>query len=295
MRIYRPGSLPEVFDALEEVPGARLLAGGTDAMVEVNAGRSRPPAFVCLRDVPELRGWHRDGTEVVVGAGCTYTELLAPDAADLVPAMAQAARTVGSPQIRNAGTIGGNLATASPAGDTLPVLAALDARVSVASREAVRDVPLDELVVGPKRAMLAPGEVIVSCRMPAALGTQEFLKVGTRNAMVIAVAGVALVVDWLGRSVRCALGSVGPVIIRTAEAEAFAVQRIDWERRTLPAGDRDLDEFAVLVRDAARPIDDHRSTAAYRRHAVGVCARRALERALGRGAQALREGEQWAS
>jgi CO/xanthine dehydrogenase FAD-binding subunit len=295
MRVYRPTFLGEVFDALDDAPGARLLAGGTDAMVEVNAGHSRPAGFVCLRDVPELQGWRRDGADVVVGAGCTYRALMMPEAADLLPAMAQASRTVGSPQIRNAGTIGGNLGTASPAGDTLPVLAALDARVRVASRSGTRDLDLGELIVGPKRTTLRPGEVIFSVRMPAALGTQEFLKVGTRNAMVIAVAGVALVVDWVGRTVRCALGSVGPVMIRAGEAESFAAGQIDWQSRTLSGGSRDLDEFMSLVRSAARPIDDHRSTEAYRRHAVGICARRALERALARGVEARREGEQWAS
>jgi CO/xanthine dehydrogenase FAD-binding subunit len=148
-------------------------------------------------------------------------------------------------------------------------------------------------VVGPKRTSLGRGEVILEIRLPAGLGTQEFLKVGTRNAMVIAVANVALVVDWVGRSVRCALGSVGPVIIRAAEAEAFASGALDWSSGALSGGESDLDEFAGLATAAARPIDDHRSTAVYRHHAVGVCARRALERALERGAEALREGARW--
>ena len=140
---------------------------------------------------------------------------------DILPGLSQASRTVGSPQIRNAGTLGGNLGTASPAGDTLPVLAALDATIVVASRHGRRSLSLDELIVGPKRTTLGPGEVIVEVRVPAGMGSQEFLKVGTRNAMVIAVANVAVVVDWLGRSVRCALGSVGPVMIRAGEAEEF--------------------------------------------------------------------------
>ena len=277
MLVFLPLSLEEAFDAFEQCPDAHFLAGGTDFMVEVNFALRRPPAVVCLRKVEELHRWRRDGSDVVLGAGITYTELMAPQLGDLLPGLAQASRTVGSPQIRNAGTLGGNLGTASPAGDSLPVLAALDARIVLASRNGRRDLGLEDLIVGPKRTTLQPGEIIVAVRLPAPLGSQEFLKVGTRNAMVIAVANVALVVDWAGRTVRCALGSVGPVVIRAREAEAFISSRIDWEAPRLPH-DGDLAEFTALVRTAARPIDDHRSTADYRRHAVGVCAYRALER-----------------
>jgi len=280
MGVFLPRSLEEAYEMLGRAPEAELLAGGTDLMVEVNAGRRRPQAVVSLHDVPELKGWRRDGSEVVLGAGLTYTEMLGADFADVVPCLAQAARTVGSPQIRNAGTIGGNLGTGSPAGDTLPALAALGARIGIGRLASTRFVMLDELITGPKRTSLAPGEIIIDVRLPAALGTQEFLKVGPRNAMIIAVANVALVVDWAGRQVRAALGSVGPVIIRPAEAEAFATSQIDWEERRLAGGPSTLDEFSRLVRAAARPIDDHRSTAEYRRHAVGVCARRALERSV---------------
>jgi len=282
MSVFLPSSLEEAYEALGRVPEAQLLAGGTDFMVEVNAGRRRPQAVVSLRGVPVLSGWRRDGSDVVLGAGLTYTEMLGTELADLVPCLAQAARTVGSPQIRNAGTIGGNLGTASPAGDTLPVLAALGAVIGVGRLAATRHVTLEELITGPKRTSLEPGEIIVDVRLPAALGTQEFLKVGPRNAMIIAVANVALVVDWGGRQVRAALGSVGPMIIRPVEAEAFATSQIDWGERRLAGGESTLDDFAHLVRTAAHPIDDHRSTAEYRRHAVGICARRALERALRR-------------
>jgi CO/xanthine dehydrogenase FAD-binding subunit len=151
-------------------------------MVDVNAGRLRPDAVVALRKVPELRGWRRVDGHVELGAGLTYTDLERPALAELVPALAQAARTVGSPQIRNAGTLGGNIATASPAGDTLPVLAAMDAVVTCASMLGVRELSLPELVTGPKRTTLRPGELIVSVRVPVLQGPQEFLKVGTRNS-----------------------------------------------------------------------------------------------------------------
>ena len=279
MLVFLPDSLDEAFEAFEQCPDAQLLAGGTDFMVEVNYAHRRPPSVVCLRKVGELCGWRRDGAEVVLGAGMTFTELMDPRLSNLLPGLAQASRTVGSPQIRNAGTLGGNLGTASPAGDSLPVLSALDATIVVASRHGRRSLQLDELVVGPKRATLEPGEIIVEIRAPAQMGSQEFLKVGTRNAMVIAVANVALVVDWAGQSVRCALGSVGPVVIRARAAEQFISSRIDWTTRTLP-DESAAAEFADLVRAAARPIDDHRSTADYRRHAVGVCSFRALRRIL---------------
>jgi CO/xanthine dehydrogenase FAD-binding subunit len=229
--------------------------------------------------LPELAGWSRQGDEIVLGAGLTYTEMLEGELAALVPGLAQAARTVGSPQIRNAGTLGGNLATASPAGDTLPILEALGAVVVVQTGpQSQRTLDLAELITGPKQTALQPGELIVAVRLPAPPPDQEFLKVGTRNAMIIAVASAACVVDFTGRRLRLALGSVGPVVIRPKEAEDFLADRIEWEERRLTAASGDLSELAALAGAAASPIDDHRSTAAYRRHAVGVCAQRAVAR-----------------
>jgi CO/xanthine dehydrogenase FAD-binding subunit len=274
-------SLPEVYDALAARPDAELLAGGTDFMVEVNFGHRRPSSVVALNAVPELRGWSQDGDEVVIASGCTYTEMEQPEFAALVPALAQAARTVGSPQIRNAGTIGGNLGTGSPAGDTLPVLAALDARVHIGSATGTRAASLDELIVGPKRTTLQHGEVITEVRVPVVDGPQEYLKIGTRNAMVIAVADLALVVDRVARTVRVGLGSVGPTVIRARAAETWVLDAVDWDSGAL----RDADaaaEFGRRVAADARPIDDHRSTAAYRRHGIGVLAERALRRAFTR-------------
>jgi CO/xanthine dehydrogenase FAD-binding subunit len=283
MSVVVPRSLPEVYAALAEEPDALLLMGGTDLMVEVNFGHRRPTSVVALQRVEELRGWRREGDQLVLGAGLTYTEMETGELAALLPALAQAARTVGSPQIRNAGTLGGNLGTASPAGDTLPVLAALDAVVVLGSAAGVRELPWDEFCVGPKRTARRDGEVILAVRVAVPSGPQEFLKVGTRNAMVIAVASVALVADVPGRSVRVGLGSVGPTPLRAPDAEAWVAGRIDWDARRLRgdgAGDAAAvaAEFGVRVAAAARPIDDHRSTADYRRHAVGVCARRALAR-----------------
>jgi CO/xanthine dehydrogenase FAD-binding subunit len=273
-----PGDLAALVDVLAETPGAQLLAGGTDFMVEVNFGHRVPEHVVALHGVDELRGWTRDGDALTLRSGLTYTEMQGATLAALVPALAQAARTVGSPQIRNVGTLGGNLGTASPAGDTLPVLAALDAVVLLASRAGVRRVPFREFMTGPKRTVRAADEVVIGVQVLPARGPQEFVKVGTRNAMVIAVASVALVVDPLEHTVACALGAVGPVVLRAGDAEQWIADRIDWDELRLDAAD--AAEFASRAAAAARPIDDHRSTAAYRRRAIEVCARRAALRAL---------------
>ncbi|MSX56477.1 MAG: xanthine dehydrogenase family protein subunit M, partial [Actinobacteria bacterium] len=211
-----------------------------------------------------------------LGAGVTWSEIEASPIAEWVPAIAQAARTVGSPQIRHAGTVGGNLGTCSPAGDGLPVLAALDAVVHLASADSTRSLSFAEYMVGPKRTARRPGELITGVTLPIVDGWQGYSKVGVRNAMVIATASVALVVD--AGSVRLALGSVGPTILRCPEAEVFAANNVDFTSRV--ASSEVVAQFAELARAAARPIDDHRSTAVYRRHAVGVLASRLLRRAF---------------
>jgi CO/xanthine dehydrogenase FAD-binding subunit len=245
-------------------------------MVQVNGGHRDPKAIVSLRRVAELRGWERSGDELYLGAGMTYAMMQADLTAE-APSLCSAARTVGSPQIREAGTLGGNLGTASPAGDTLPPLAALDAEIVIATLQGDRHIGIGDFVIGVKRTALLPGEIVRGVRIPAAQGPQVFLKVGTRNAMVISVASCAVVLDVGKRSVRCALGSVAPTPVRAIEAEGLAEVGIDWERGSVP--EDVAARFGELVAAAASPIDDHRSTAAYRRHAVGVIGRRGLVRA----------------
>ena len=266
MLIERPTTLDEALLALAEDPRATPLAGGTDLMVEVNFGWRRPESVVALRRVDELKEW--DGRRI--GAGVTYRRM----ETGRHPALAQMARTVGSPQIRNVGTLGGNLGTASPAGDALPFLAALDADVEVASRDGGRRrLRWDEFLTGPKANALRPGELIVGAALPHRVPErQAFAKVGTRNAMVISIVSVVVLRDEDGMT-RVALGSVGPTPLRARRAEELA----SAERRPSEAA---LEEFSRLVREDVRPITDHRSTDAYRRHAAGVLARRALERVL---------------
>jgi CO/xanthine dehydrogenase FAD-binding subunit len=277
--VLLPTTVAELVAARADDPGAVLLAGGTDLMVAVNAGWTSPRSVIALRRVDELRGVRVDDGEVVVGAATTYRQLLEPSVAALVPALAEASRTVGSPQIRAAGTIGGNIGTASPAGDTLPVLIAAGATIELAGPDGTRAVPASEVFVGVKRTGLTPGEVVTAVRLPAVAGPQAYKKVGVRNAMVIAVASVALVVDRDRRRIGVGLGSVGPVPLGAPEAGVFAVAAVDWEAGTLAEPDA-ARRFGELVAAASAPIDDHRSTAAYRRHAIGVMATRALRDAF---------------
>lgn len=280
MPVHLPDSVDAAVAALDGDPTATVLAGGTDLMVEVNDGHRRPErTVVVVNRIPELRSWtrHADGQAVTIGAGVSWTELTTEPLAELLPALAQASRTVGSPQIRNVGTLGGNLGTCSPAGDGLPVLAALDATVELASVRGRRRVAVGQFMLGVKRTALEPGEMIVSITVPVVDGWQGYAKVGVRNAMVIAVASACVVLDRRRTSVAVALGSVGPTILRCPDAEEFLASRIDWSSLTASAGD--LDRFAELVSAASRPISDHRSTAEYRRHAIGVLARRLVARA----------------
>lgn len=263
METALPRDLDEALQALAAQPEATMLAGGTDLMVRVNLQGFRPKGVIALRRVEELHHWD----DRFIGAGVTHRRLEQGSHRGL----AEAARTVGSPQIRNAGTIGGNVATASPAGDTLPFLAAVDATVVVRSAQGERELRWDEFITGPKKTALSPGELIVGVRLPERVPPrQAFGKVGIRNAMVIAIVSCCVVRDEDGTT-RVALGSVGPTQIRARQAEAM----ISAERNPSPAA---LAEFARLVASEVKPITDHRSTAEFRRHASGVLARRLLER-----------------
>lgn len=271
MDVFTPHSLEEALDVRVTHPEATPVAGGTDLMVEVNARRIRPEALLDLSRVDELKTWQRENGTVFVGAGMTFARI-ARELTEFRPLVA-AAHSIASRQIRNRATIGGNLGTASPAGDSIPVLAAYGADVVAASaRAGRRRIPLGEFLVGPKRTSLAPDELIVGVHWQPLPGPGSFAKVGRRNAMIIAIASVCLQVDAEGHGVHLALGSVGPTVLRARRAEAFA-EGLDWSD---PAT---LAEFGRLAAAEARPIDDLRGTAAYRRHVVEVLARRALAQA----------------
>ena len=245
-----------------ERPEAVPIQGGTDVMVELNFDRAHPDALIDLNGVAELRGAMRKNGRLRLGAGLTYTEAMRGDVAEALPALAEASRTVGSPQIRNRGTIGGNLGTASPAGDALPPLVVEGAKVELASVRGTRRMPVDEFLLGVKRNALAGDELIVAVLVEPSRQPQTFMKVGPRNAMVIAVCSLALVADRERGELRASFGSAAPgvplVTAPLTQAETFP------ER----------------VAEAASPIDDVRGTAAYRRHALRVLTARALERCL---------------
>lgn len=281
MSVAVPTSLDSALRLLSDHPGAMLLAGGTDAMVEINDGHRRPDDLViALNRVVDLRSWRHDpaAATVTIGAGVTYSELMEEPMASLLPALAEASRTVGSPQIRNAGTLGGNLGTCSPAGDGLPVLSALDAEVRLASATGERMMSVNDFMVGVKQTALEPGELIVEIVLPVRSGWQGYAKVGVRNAMVIAVASTCVAIDTESERVSVALGSVGPTVIRCGDAEEQISAAVDWRSGTVAYDD--VATFAGLVSEASSPITDHRSTADYRRHAVGVLAGRLARRGL---------------
>ena len=270
----RATTLSEALAAKREHPDALPIAGGTDLMVELNFRKRRPEQLLDLNPVAELRGFSVADGILRLGAGVTHTQIV-HELAELVPALAQAARTVGSPQIRNRGTIGGNLATASPAGDLLPPLIACEATVELATASGRRRLPVAEFCTGPKRSVLAADELIVSLDVPLAAGPQEFAKVGTRNAMVIAVCSLCLSLDLERRLVAAAIGSAAPTVRRAPEAEEFAAAELDWDGVS-PLDRRVATRFGELVAASASPIDDVRGTAAYRRHALSVLAARTL-------------------
>ncbi len=257
-----------------ETPQALPIAGGTDVMVELNFDIRRPPALLDLTAVPEFAEWAPDNGSIRIGAGVPYARIISELGATL-PGLAIASRTVGSPQIRNRGTVGGNLGSASPAGDAHPPLLAGNATIEIASSTSTRTLPATEFFLGPKRSALKPDELITAVRVPEAPGPQQFAKVGTRNAMVIAVCSFAIELDPANSRVGTGIGSAGPTPLRAAEAEEFAASELPWESRE-PLPDTVLARFGELVGAAARPIDDVRGTAAYRRHALSVLARRTL-------------------
>jgi CO/xanthine dehydrogenase FAD-binding subunit len=278
MEFLQPRSLADALAARAERPQAVPIAGGTDVMVELNFDRERPPALLDLSRVAELAAWDREDGRLRVGAGVTYTRTIAELAGPL-PGLALASRTVGSPQIRNRGTIGGNLGSASPAGDSHPVQLAAGAEVELASAAGTRRVPADRFFTGPKESALGPAELIRAVSVPAATGPQQFAKIGTRNAMVIALCSFALVLDPGHGRVGTGIGSAGPTPLRARAAERFLQDELDteglWDSRG-PIGDAAAGRFGELVAAAAEPIDDVRGTAAYRVHALGVLARRTL-------------------
>ncbi|EGJ50359.1 FAD binding domain-containing protein [Desulfocurvibacter africanus] len=266
--VLLPASLGELWAMLGDEPGCAVFAGGTDLLVRKRAGIAQGDPLVCLERIPELREIHESDGLLRIGAGITHTACSAsPDVTKHAPVLALALRRIGSPQVRNMGTMGGNICTASPAGDSLPSLHILKAEVVLRSRESERALPLADFIRGPGKTDLRPGEILVEVRIPSAVDfqVQHFEKVGQRNAQAIAVVSLAALVRLNRRGIveeaRLALGSVGPTVVRPREAEEALAGR----RLSLTA----LRQAAELVRSAVSPIDDIRATAAYRKEVAG--------------------------
>ncbi len=274
MEFLQPTSWAEALEVKAAQPDALPIAGGTDVMVEINFDRRRPRALLDLTRVPELASWSMVGSAIRLGAGVTYRRVI-EELGDRLPGLAMASRTVGSPQIRNRGTVGGNLGSASPAGDAHPPLLAGDAVVEVASVRGTRQVPVHEFFTGVKRSALAPDELIAAVLVPRSDGPEQFAKVGTRNAMVIAVCSFGLALHPGSRRVGTGIGSAAPTPRRALDAEAFLGAELPWDSPHPLPGSL-VTRFGELVAAAASPIDDVRGTAGYRRHALSVLGRRTL-------------------
>jgi CO/xanthine dehydrogenase FAD-binding subunit len=281
VEILQPETWREALELKRANPEAKPIAGGTDVMVELNFDHIRPAAMLDLNRVSDLAEWASQGGWLRIGASVPYTRLI-DELGERLPGLAIASRTVGSPQIRNRGTVGGNLGTSSPAGDGLPPLYASGAEVELASVDGTRRIPVGDFITGPKRNCLASDELIAAFWIRPADGPQEFSKVGTRNAMVIAVCSFALTVSADRRAVTTCIGSAGPTPIRATAAEEFIAGVLEedglWDSPG-PISETARERFGELVEAAARPIDDVRGTAAYRHHALRVLGRRTLTRA----------------
>ncbi len=276
MEFLQPSSWAEALEMKAAHPDATPIAGGTDVMVEINLDRHRPSSIIDLTRIADLNEWGTDAGLLRIGAGVTYARII-QELGDRLPGLAMASRTVGSPQIRNRGTVGGNLGSASPAGDAHPPLLASGARVELASVHGSRMVAAREFFVGPKRNAMRKDELIAAFVVEPAKGPQQFSKVGTRNAMVIAVCSLAVSLDPERRNVGTGIGSAAPTPVTAGDAERFIEGVLDedglWDRPKVVDA-KALVRFGELVAAAARPIDDVRGTAAYRRHALSVMARR---------------------
>ena len=275
MEFFRPATLSDALALKSTHPTALCINGGTDVMVELNFDRKRPETLLDLSAISELGEWTDQGESILLGAGVPYTRIYQELAKEL-PGLAMASRTVGSLQIRNKGGVGGNLGSASPAGDAHPPLLASGAAVNVASVNGTRAIDINEFFLGPKKNAMNPDEIITSVLIPKARGGQQYSKIGTRNAMVIAVCSFGIAIDANNKSVGTGIGSAGPTPLRAHEAESYAATHLDWANDSAVTPEM-MKEFGALVAAASKPIDDVRGTAAYRRHSLAVISGRCLK------------------
>ncbi len=278
MKFIQPRTWAEALAHKADEPNAVPILGGTDVMVEINFDRHRPVALLDLGHIDGIDEWTTQDGRIRLGAGVSYARIIAELSGPL-PGLAMASRTVGSPQIRNRGTVTGNLGSASPAGDAHPALLATQTDVELSSVHGVRLVAIEDFYVGVKRSVIAPDELITGVIVTPPSGPQQFSKIGTRNAMVISVSAFSLALHPATTTVGTGIGSAAPTPRRAPDAEQFLGASLTehglWESRgSIPP--ILSSEFGRLVAAAAAPIDDVRGTARYRLHALSVMARRSL-------------------
>ncbi|MDK9718365.1 MAG: xanthine dehydrogenase family protein subunit M [Trichlorobacter sp.] len=268
-QISFPETIDELFRLQQQHPDAHLMAGGTDLLVALRHGPQDTRATICLERIDELRRIDElDDGSVSIGAIATFSTI-ARNALlqERYPLLTQAAATVGGPAIRTMASIGGNIVTASPAADSLPALYLLDAQLELRSAAGSRTVAIAEFILGPRRTMLQPGEIVSRIILPPFTGwsIQRFEKVGRRKSLAIAVASLAaalqLAADGTVAAARFAWGSVGPTVLRCAEAEQALIGK--------PLSEETLNAAALLTQQAVQPIDDIRATADYRLSVAG--------------------------
>jgi xanthine dehydrogenase iron-sulfur cluster and FAD-binding subunit A len=269
---YRPRNLEEALEILAQRPGeVRPVAGGTDVLVRAMDGRQDRARLFDLTGVPDVKGIEERGDHLWIGAGSTHTELIQSSLVQRhVPGLPAACQVIGGPQIRNRGTLGGNVANASPAADTVPPLYAADAVLEMVSVSSRREIPVADFFLGPGRSVLSPDELILGVRVPIRRGVRAaFLRLGQRQAQAISKVSVAVAMtfkdgrpDW----VRVALGAVAPTVVRAPRTEAAL----------MTGGYEGLRQAKTAVKEEIAPIDDLRSTKEYRREMAAVLLERAV-------------------
>ena len=276
---YKPKSLTEVWELKEKIPNSRFIAGGTDVMVKIKSGLLIPEALISLREVPELKNISV-GKNIRIGAGSTITELI--ENAELqtaIPVLVQAARRIGSLQIRNVATVGGNLGNCSPCADTAPALLVLEARAVVRSDKNTREMPLQDFFTGPGTSCLSAKEILVELiiDIPSPQTKAISMKKG-RVQMDLALASVAVLMETDGnfcKKIRVAAGSVAPVPLRLIEVEKFLENTEITEEK--------IKEAQRIAMESVSPISDVRTTADYRRHLVGVYVKNSIQSLMNGG------------
>ena len=279
---FDPESIDEVVRLLREKENCELIAGGTDLLVNIKQELSSPDALISFRKIKEMKTIKKETNgSLTIGAATPLSKVVtSPEVRNFQIAISNAAEKVGSKQIRNRGTIGGNICNASPAADTAPILLALEAKAKIESQDGKRVVPMTEFFLGPGNTALQRGEVLTALVIPTEAANFQcaYLKLGVRKALEIPIVGVAVAVKTVdGRCeiARIALGAVGPTPMRSSRAERL-VTGADLTENT----EAIAEEAARLAMEECSPITDIRASKEYRRDMVGIIVKRAIKQIL---------------